>query len=300
VLIEIFEDRVWQMSLGERAAVEGVLAQLKPALAIELGSADGASLRRIAAHAREVHSFDLIPPSLPQADNVTLHTGDSHELLPPFLAQLAEAERNVDFALVDGDHTAEGVRRDVEDLLNSTALARAVILIHDTANERVRAGLDAVRFAAWPKVTHVELDWVPGRLFAEPALRNELWFGLGLVLVDCARPAWGADPYEQRYRPCAPLLAEQRQLVLARERVPPPASEPRLESAELRRRLAELLGELGTTRMREAELLTEVVDLRARIEGAERALANITASASWRLSEPLRAAKRRAISHLRH
>ena len=52
VPIEIFEDQVWQMSRGERAAVEGVLAALEPALAIEIGSAEGASLRRIAPHAR--------------------------------------------------------------------------------------------------------------------------------------------------------------------------------------------------------------------------------------------------------
>ena len=59
-----------------------------------------------------------------------------------------------------------------------------------------------MRFAAWPKVAHVELDWVPGRLFAEPALRNELWYGLGLVLVDAARLAYVDGPvYEQRYHP---------------------------------------------------------------------------------------------------
>ena len=188
MLPELLENEVWQMSHGERAAVEGVLAALKPSLAIEIGSAEGASLRRVAAYAVEVHSFDLDEPTLPQPGNVVLHTGDSHELLPLFLAELAEAERNVDFALVDGDHAAEGVRRDIEDLLDSPAVHRTAILIHDTANEQVRGGIEAVRFAAWPKVAHVELDWVPGQLLAEPALRNELWFGLGLVVVD-TRPS---------------------------------------------------------------------------------------------------------------
>ena len=61
-----------------------------------------------------------------------------------------------------------------------------MILIHDIANERVRSGVDAVRFAGWPKVAHVELDWIPGQLFAQPKLRNELWYGIGLVLVDSA------------------------------------------------------------------------------------------------------------------
>ena len=127
----------------------------------------------------------------------------------------------MDFIVVDGDHSAAGVRQDIEDLLNSRAVARSVILIHDTANEIVRQGLDAVRYAAWPKVAYVELDWIPGRLFAEPALRNELWYGLGLVIVDAGQLAYGHGPnHEQRYGPAAPLLAEVRDLVLARERVP--------------------------------------------------------------------------------
>ena len=301
VSVEIFEDQIWQMSLGERAAVAGVLAQLAPALAIEIGSAEGAGLRRIAACSGEVHSFDLAPPSLPIPDNVTLHTGDSHELLPRLLAELAQQERNVDFVLVDGDHSPEGVRRDLEDLLNSPALARTVILVHDTANERVRRGIDAVRFSAWPKVTHVELDWLPGRLFAEPALRNELWYGIGLVLVDSARLAYlTGSVYEQRYHPAAPLLADMRDLVLARERAPAGPDE-RDDPAHLRKRLLALTVELAGARMREGELqaqlraVTERVDEVERMrERAERTLENVMSSASWKMTVPLRSAKRRA------
>ncbi len=292
--VEIFEDPVWQMSLGERAAVEGVLAQLKPSLAIEIGSMEGACLRHIAAYAEEAHSFDLHPPTLELPGNVTLHTGDSHELLPAFLASLAEQGRNVDFALVDGDHTPEGVCRDVQDLLDSRAVAHTVILIHDSANERVRQGLEAVHFAAWPKVTHVELDWIPGQLFAEPALRNELWFGLALVLVDSARLAYGnGSVYEQRYRPAGPLLAEVRELVLARERVPPGAWSSREEATELRKRVAWLSTQLTAARAREAQLAAELEPLRAREQLAQRALTDITGSASWRLTHPIRTAKRR-------
>jgi Methyltransferase domain len=293
--VEIFEDPIWQMSLGERAAVEGVLAQLQPSLAIEIGSAEGACLRRIAAYAGEVHSFDLQPPSLELPDNVTLHTGDSHELLAPFLAELSEQDRNIDLVIVDGDHSPEGVRQDLEDMLDSRALACSIILIHDAANERVRRGVDAVHFAAWPKVAHVELDWIPGQLFAEPALRNELWFGLGLVIVDSARLAYmNGSVYEQRYHPAAHLFAQLRDQIVARERVPPGLQAPQDEANALRKRLAELGVELAAARMREAELTSEMVILQHRIAGAERALENITGSVSWRMTEPLRGAKRRA------
>lgn len=292
--LAIFDDPVWQMSWGERAAVEGVLAQGRPALAVEIGSMEGACLRRVAAYATEVHSFDLHPPVLPVADHVTLHTGNSHELLSPFLAELVEQERNVDFVIVDGDHSAKGVRQDVEDLLNSRALAQAVILIHDTANPEVRRGLDAIHFGAWPKVSHVELDWIPGRLFAEPALRNELWLGLGLVLVDSARLAYGnGTVYEQRYHPAARLLAQIQQLVRGRE------AGQTLEQA-LGERVMALeveLAEVSPRRDRaEAELISlqaELSSLQEKDDRAQRALHNITGSASWRMTEPLRHAKRR-------
>ncbi|MGI8557048.1 MAG: class I SAM-dependent methyltransferase [Solirubrobacteraceae bacterium] len=296
--LEIFEDPVWQMSLGERAAVEGILAQLRPKLAVEIGSMEGACLARIAAYSQEAHSFDLNPPSLPKADNVTLHTGDSHELLPAFLGELAQQDRNVDFVMVDGDHTPEGVRRDIEDLLDSAAVARTVILIHDTANERVRRGVDAVRFAAWPKVAHVELDWIPGQLFAEPELRNELWYGIGLVIVDVARPAYLSRPvYEQRFHPAGALLAQIRDLVLERERVPPGAQPLRHEVTTLRRRVGELEVQLSAARTGEARLEAEVLKLRPGFEGAQRALEDIKGSASWRMTEPLRGAKRRVARH---
>jgi hypothetical protein len=243
---------------------------------------------------------------MPIADNVTLHTGDSHELLAPFLAELTEACTNVDFVMVDGDHSPEGVRQDLQDLLDSPALARTIILIHDAANERVRQGIDAVHFPAWPKVAHVELDWIPGQLFAEPALRNELWYGLGLVIVDSSRPAYlNGAIYEQRYHPAGPLLARIRALVAAAESVPTETVIPEAEVEGLRMRVSAVRQELAAARAafelqlaagraRVADCEAELQAAQHRIEGAERALVNVTGSASWKLTEPLRLAMRQA------
>ncbi len=174
------------MTAGERAALEGVLARLAPELAIEIGTAQGGSLACIASHAREVHSFDLVPPapSVAELPNVTIHTGDSHVLVPDLLAQLEGENRAVEFALVDGDHTAEGVQADVLALLRSAAVRRAVIMLHDTANEEVRAGLEAIEFGSFAKVRAVDLDFVPGFLVRAQRFHHELWGGLGMVLVD--------------------------------------------------------------------------------------------------------------------
>jgi hypothetical protein len=202
-----------QMSLGERAAMEGVLSVLQPELALEIGTAEGGSLRRVAAHSAEVHSFDLVEPDSETARiaHATFHAGDSHELLPVFLGELAGAGRNVDFVLVDGDHSASGVRTDIEDLLDSPAIGRTVILLHDTANEEVRRGMDAVDLDRYPKVSHADFDFVAGYVFREPSLKDEIWGGLGVILVDDGNPRSSSVPARQeRIVETATLLREAR------------------------------------------------------------------------------------------
>jgi hypothetical protein len=277
--MEIFLDQVWQMSVGERAAFEGMLSQISPKLSIEIGTAEGASLKRIAAHSGEVHSFDLIEPSLDVPENVTLHTGDSHKQLPELLAKLAAEGRNVDFVLVDGDHSAAGVKQDLEDLLDSDAIGRTHIVIHDINNEEVRRGVDAVRYRNWRKVASVELDCVPGYMFKEERLEHELWGGLGLVVVDDSRPAHQVpDPMQQRYYPAAPLFAEIRDIVVARE-----------EGRDVRRR-----EEHELLREQVAELQEEVERLGGEVRHERAGRDQLERSISWRLTRPLRSAKGRA------
>jgi hypothetical protein len=180
--LDLFARSEWQMAAGERAAIEGVLSQLKPSLAIELGTAQGGSLRCISAHSAEVHSFDVDPQVSDVPDHVTLHRGDIHELLPRLLRRLEREGREVDFVLVDGDHTAAGVRRDLDDLLSSSAVSQTLILVHDTANEDVRAGLADVDFDRFEKVAYVDLSFVDLR--PAPGILREHWGGLGMVVAD--------------------------------------------------------------------------------------------------------------------
>jgi hypothetical protein len=202
--LEILGADAWQMLAGERAALEGLLNQQRPGLAIEIGTAGGGSLRCIARHSGEVHSFDLEHPEhLDAFDNVTLHTGDSHRLLPELLAELERAGRNVDFVLMDGDHTTAGVASEMEALLSSGALRSTMILAHDAANEEVRAGLERVDYGGFGKVAMVDLDLVAGHLSREGIFAGQLWGGFGLVVVIdpmAGPPMTGRDdlhsPYE--------------------------------------------------------------------------------------------------------
>jgi hypothetical protein len=180
------------MAPGERAALEGVLAMVRPSLSIEIGTCKGGSLGPISAYSDAVHTFDLERQpevSVERFPNVTFHVGDSHDLLPEVLELLAADGRTVDFAFVDGDHTAAGVQRDVEDILSSPAAALTVIVIHDTLNARVRAGLEEVDYEAFERVRIVDLDFVPGRVAREGPQANELWYGLGIVATGPVLPA---------------------------------------------------------------------------------------------------------------
>jgi methyltransferase family protein len=185
-VISILEDELWQMTIGERAALEGILSQLEPSLALEIGTATAGSLRRIAAHSQEVHSFDMaLPPGAAQFDNVHFHTGDSHVLLRPWLEQIRAEGRRIDFALVDGDHSAEGVRADIRDILDSGVLT-GIMLLHDPMNPVVRRGMKEAGLAGHSDVRYVDLDFIPGHLIRYRQggdFFGQLWGGLGLVIV---------------------------------------------------------------------------------------------------------------------
>lgn len=190
----------WQMGFGERAALEGLLAHLEPSVAVEIGTFRGGSLRRIAAHSGEVHTFDVAPIVEDPPANVTFHVGDSAELLPRLLAELEAAGRNVDFALVDGDHSTEAVRTDLEHLLASPAVGRTFILLHDARNEGVREAIDSIDYSGYGKVRCVDPDWVPARSHQERSLLGELFGGLALVVVDATLGDPPADPVRRRRR----------------------------------------------------------------------------------------------------
>lgn len=285
-MIDIFAPSPWQMTLGERAALEGVLSSLKPPLSIEIGTAEGGSLQRIATHSDHVHSFDLVEPSLPreQFPNVEFHTGDSHALLPQKLAELAAAGETVDFVLVDGDHSAEGVAKDLEDLLASPAIRRTIILIHDTLNDIVREGILRVDFAAHEKVAHVDLDVVGGHLSSGGPFRHQLWGGIGAVIVDDAAERYLTlefhDPFEVFGAVRDALVADQEAggsgdsiaSATARPSAQAPPATGDAEVAELRRQRDEL---------------------QARVARSHRTVEDLKGSASWRLTSPLRALKRR-------
>jgi hypothetical protein len=109
------------------------------------------------------------------------------------LLETLEAEgRNVDFVLLDGDHSSHVIRVDVGNLLRSGALKRTLIVMHDTINEDARAGIESARPQDFENVRFVDLDFLTGAMIREPPFEDQLWGGFGVIVVDAGRVA--ADP----------------------------------------------------------------------------------------------------------
>lgn len=247
--LPILADEICQMSFGERAALEGVLSQRKPRLAIEIGTYEGGSLRFLAEHSEHVHTLDLDDLVADRAafGNVTFHNGDSALLLPELLRRLEADHRVVDFVLVDGDHSAEGVRRDLINLLDSSATRSTLILLHDTMNEETRAGIEGVDLSAHSAVVYHELDFVPGYEFLGGHFDGQVWGGLGLVITgDRSMHGYGDSPAQTRYREPFQVFHDARRL------------------------------------------RTELDNVQRELELSQRWLAGIHSSLSWRMTEPLR------------
>jgi hypothetical protein len=196
--LELLRDARCQMSFGERAALEGLL-QMRPVVSIEVGCAEGGSLARVAAFSGHVHAFDLREPDpdVLALENVTMHLGDSLQTLPDVLASL----RRVDFALIDGDHSAYGVRADLLAVLDAASTRRTVILLHDTANPEVLAGLRSIDLDFHPRVVYHELALLAGYEFADGPFAGQMWGGLGLIVTgDRATDGYGETPAQTLYR----------------------------------------------------------------------------------------------------
>ncbi|MFW5708479.1 MAG: class I SAM-dependent methyltransferase, partial [Bacteroidota bacterium] len=111
----------WQMSRWEKYTFYTLLESIKPECAIEIGTYKGGSLQVISDFSRHVYSIDIDSELSLSAQKGFTNTeflwGKSREILPELLERIAESGEKLNFVLVDGEHTPEGVKSDIEMIL---------------------------------------------------------------------------------------------------------------------------------------------------------------------------------------
>jgi hypothetical protein len=128
----------------------------------------------------------------PIPDNVELMIGNSLELIPRALTRFKQLGIPLEYVLIDADHSAEGVRRDLNLVLAYRPSRPMVILAHDSGNENCRKGILAADWNSNPHLHFVQCDFVPGQII-EHTVQNgkgEVWGGLALAYLD-PRPRAG-------------------------------------------------------------------------------------------------------------
>jgi len=179
----------WQMTESERIALTGVLARLRPRGALEVGVYYGGSLSLTAQYSERLLAIDIDPAvngRFSKPDNVELMIGDSNELIPRALARFEKLTLPLEYVLIDADHSAAGVCRDLNLVLQYRPSKPMVILAHDSGNEECRKGILAADWNRNPHVHFVQCDFVPGQII-EHSIQNgrgEVWGGLALAYLD--------------------------------------------------------------------------------------------------------------------
>jgi hypothetical protein len=206
----------WAMSPSEKVALIFLLEHLRPKVAIEIGTYKGGSLQVLSQFCHRVYSID-VDPDIPRRlegkfPNVEYLIGPSDQLLPPLIDRLAEEGAELSFALVDGDHSAEGVRKDIDNLLRFRPIVPLYIVMHDSFNPQCRLGLIQAHWSANRYVHAVELDFVAGTVNSAPNFRNQLWggFALGILLPHERRGRFEITGRAERTRKAAMFSPEIR------------------------------------------------------------------------------------------
>lgn len=182
----------WQMTNCEKFAMQDLLHRLQPKLSFEIGTYKGGSLQVIAHFSERVISIDIDPTVKnnlkDKFSNVEFCCGSSEQVLPDIFKQLQNLDLDVEFILIDGDHSTEGVRNDVNLILKYLKPRKpCVILMHDSFNPACRQGINTASWDSSSFVQWVELDFIPGiyhHKAYDTAAARTMWGGFACAILE--------------------------------------------------------------------------------------------------------------------
>jgi predicted O-methyltransferase YrrM len=198
----MIEDAPVLMSWSERVVLYSTVFGLRPRRSLEIGTHKGGSATIIIAALDDIGAGSLIcvdpnPVVAPEtwdkiSHRATLLSGNS----PEILSRAKEAAGgSFDFALIDGDHSLEGVVRDIEGVLPLLA-DQAFLLFHDAHFDPVKDGID--RMLSKHRARLVDCGMVSVERTEDPDGQPRVcWGGLRMLRFSRRRvrpvgPAWAA------------------------------------------------------------------------------------------------------------
>jgi len=182
----------WLMTDAERATLHSLLTTLKPQCAIEVGVYRAGSLAILSALSQKVYALDKDPACesayASRFPNVEFITGLSQDTLPNLIDRMQSSGEALDFVLIDADHSVEGVRRDINNVLRFRPHWPLYIIMHDSFNPECRRGIIQANWSDNPHAHMVEVDFVVGRFITqeEGDSNRQMWcgFALGVLLPE--------------------------------------------------------------------------------------------------------------------
>lgn len=179
----------WMMTDAERSTLRSLLSGLKPRCAIEVGVYKAGSLAVLSSYCEKVYALDIDPACKTEYaskfPNVEFITGPSQDTLPKLIERIQTSGEPLEFVLIDANHSRQGVRRDVDNVLRYIPANPLYIIMHDSFNPGCRQGMRDASWAANPHVHMVELDFVTGRFVTreETDIYRHMWCGFGLAML---------------------------------------------------------------------------------------------------------------------
>lgn len=180
----------WLMTRCEKYAFASVIEIANPYVAIEIGTYKGGSLQIISKKAKRVYSIDTSPECKETLgehfDNVEFLTGDSKQLLSSLLNRIRDKNESLGFVLIDGDHSTEGVRTDINAVLQYVPVCPLYVVFHDSFNPPCREGILSADWQLCSYIHYVEVDFIPGVYHCEASYAGKprsMCGGLSLALM---------------------------------------------------------------------------------------------------------------------
>lgn len=177
----------WQMSRAEKYCLIDLLEYIKPQVSIEIGTYKGGSLQVISKHSEMVYSIDISPAPKSflqnKFSNVDFRVARSQDVLHEIFKEIEISGKKLEFILIDGDHTKKGVSGDLDKILSYEHKNPLTIIMHDSFNPQCRKGIKSVKYAQYPAVNYVELDYITGSFWHNDTYR-EMWGGFAIIKTD--------------------------------------------------------------------------------------------------------------------